>query len=120
MRGWKMASPSDRMTGNPHWRTWLHRLERVRIEAIGERIVQEPIGGAEDRGIVRVFEPQALERAEIVHVAQCAHSSSNDLPVARAGAIAMRGSEPLSKVLPNPVVVEKRVVDVEQKDGARR
>ena len=32
-----------------------HRVERMRIEAIGERIVQEPIGGAEDRAIVRDF-----------------------------------------------------------------
>ena len=30
----------------------------------------------------------------------------------------MGGSEPFAKVLPEPVVVEERVVDVEQKDRA--
>jgi hypothetical protein len=32
----------------------------------------------------------------------------------------MGGFQPFSKVLPKPVVVKKRVVDIEQKDGAGR
>ena len=74
----------------------------------------------EDREIVRVFEPQALERAEIVHVAQFAPELVHDFPVTRASAIAVGGSQPFSKVLPKSVVVEERVVDVEQEDGVSR
>ena len=92
----------------------------MRIEAIGERIVQEPVGGAEDPEIVRVFKPQALKRAEIVHIAQFVPQLVHDFPITRAGAIAVGGLQPFSKVLPNSVVVEERIVDVEQKDGVDR
>ena len=78
-----MASPSDRMNGQPPLPDMVHRVERMRIEAIGERIVQDPVGGAEDREVVRVFNPQALERAEIVHIAQLVPQLVHDLPVAR-------------------------------------
>ena len=94
-----------------------HRVERMRIKAIGERIVQEPVGSAEDREIVRVFEPQALQRAEIVHIAQFVPQLVHDLPITRANTIAMRGSQPFPEVIPKSVVVEERIVDVEQKDG---
>ena len=97
-----------------------HNIEGLRIDAIGERIVHEPVGGAEDSRIVRLFEPQALERAEIVGVANRAPLLLEDLPVARARAIAMRGLQPFSKVVLNPVVVEERIVDVEQKDRVSR
>ena len=70
--------------------------------------------------IVRVFEPQALQRAEIVHVSQHVPELVHDFPVTRAGAIAMGGLQPFPKVVPKSVVVEERVVDVEKEDNVSR
>ena len=67
-----------------------------------------------------LFKPQALQRAEIVHIAQFAPQLVHDFPVTRAGSIAVSGLQPFSKVVPKPVVIEERIVDVEQEDGVSR
>ena len=71
-------------------------------------------------GSCRSWSSQALERAEIIGVAQFAAQLFENLPVARAGALAVGALKLLSQVVLKPVVIEKRVVDVEQKDRLGR
>src|ERR1700739_2505257 len=99
----------------------LHGIKGARVETIGERIVQEPVRGDGELPIVALLESQARQGPEIVGVAHNAPLLLEYFPIARASAVAMRGFETFTEIRLNPIVVEKRIVDVEQKDrGARR
>jgi hypothetical protein len=70
--------------------------------------------------VVRVREPEPLQRSEIVRIAELVAEPLELVPVAL---LALR-SELLGQITPevvgDPVVVEQRVVDVKQEDGVRR
>src|ERR1700761_1221838 len=95
----------------------VHGVEGMRIEAIGERIIQEPVRGAKDLEVAWLFKPQALECAEIVHIAELSPKLIHDLPVTSAGLSSVSSLQPFSKVGANPVVIEKRIVNIEQENG---
>jgi hypothetical protein len=74
-------------------------VEGVRIKAIGERILNEPVGGLKERGIVPVLQSQALQRAEIIGVTKRAPQLLENLPVASACQIAVGELQPFSQIV---------------------
>ena len=48
----------------------LHRVERVRKQEVGKGIVQQEVRHAQEVWITRVFAPIALERTEVVSIAE--------------------------------------------------
>jgi hypothetical protein len=97
-----------------------HRVERARVEAVGEGVVDEEARDLEQPRLARVREAKALERSQVVGVAELRAQLFEELPVALLALLAERGREVRAKVGRDRVVVEQRVVDVEEKDGARQ
>src|SRR5579872_7071288 len=85
------------------------------IEEIRERIVQEPIGQAQDRRLVRILQSIALQGAEIVGIAELAAQGLEMGPVARFGALAIRRAQMRAEIALEAIIVEQRVIDVEKK-----
>ena len=99
-------------------------VERARIEPLGERIVdeearhrQQPVRGRAARLDVGAV---ALQRAEVVGVAELAAQRLELDPVAIGARDAELAHEVLAQVGDDAVVVEQRVVDVEQEDDVVR
>jgi hypothetical protein len=93
-------------------------LERAREEPIGEGVIDQERGEREKVRIARVFEAVALERSQVIGVAQLPAQILEQGPIALLPLGAdLLVQEPL-EVAGNPVVVEERVVDVEKKDDA--
>jgi hypothetical protein len=67
-------------------------------------------------GIAGVFDPIALERPQIVGVAQLPSHPFEDRPVIFLPCVPRRLFKVTLEVLRNPVVVEERVVDIKEKD----
>src|SRR5208282_3726083 len=95
----------------------LHRIKGPGVEAIRERVVHEPVRGDGKLPIVAIFESQAREGSEIVGIAHSAPLLLKYLPISHGGAVAMGSFKTFAEVRLDPVVVEQRIVDVEQKDG---
>src|SRR5882724_9552808 len=91
-------------------------VERSRIEAIGERVVDQVRRHRHEVQVLRVLGPVALERAEVVAIAELDEERLENRPVP----LTTRGAElPLEmalEVVLNPVVVQQRVVHVDQED----
>ena len=94
-----------------------HRVERAGIKTLREGIVDQPIGHPEDSRIVQIVEPVTFERAEIVGIAEFRPQRLEDRPVAVAGVRAEGRCEMRAEVVLDPVIVQQRVVDVEQEDN---
>jgi hypothetical protein len=89
-------------------------------KAIGERILNEPVGGLKERGIIPVLQTQAVQRAEIIGVTKRAAQLLENLPVASACLIAVGELQPFSQIVLKSIVIDERVVDVEQKNDFGR
>ena len=72
------------------------------------------------RGIVRVLQSAALQSAEIIDVAEHAAQLLENLPIARACPIAMGALQLSAQLVLKTIVVEQRIVDVEEKDDIGR
>ena len=64
--------------------------------------------------VARVLDPVALQRAEVVAIAELEEQVLQDRPVAVARGRAELALEPAAQVGLDAVVVEQRVVDVDQ------
>ena len=89
------------------------RLERARVDAFLERIVHEEARDLEQARVTRVGEAKALERAQVVGVAELHAQLLEELPVAFLAFLAEGRGEVLAQVGGHRVVVEQGVVDVE-------
>src|SRR5271168_2112592 len=98
----------------------LHGIKGPGVEPVRERVVHEPVRGDGKLPIVAIFESQAREGSEIVGIAHSAPLLLKYLPISHGGAVAMGGFKTFAEVRLDPVVVEQRIVDVEQKDGVDR
>ena len=90
LRGWKTTSPSDRMTVGPQVPKMREGVERARVQPA--RRTDSPPGtttSAAAAGRSSRSEPVALQRAEVVRVAQLGAQRFEDRPVA----IPARGAE---------------------------
>jgi hypothetical protein len=92
-------------------------VERARVQPVRERIVHQERGHREEVDVERVLDAVALQRAEVVAVAELRHQVLEDRPVAVARAGAVFPLEVAPDVVLDEVVVEQRVVDVDEEDG---
>ena len=119
LRGWNTTSPSDRMTVGPSLPEFFEHLERIRIEPVGERIVDQELRHRKQpvRRLAVLFEvgAVALQRAEIVGIAEFLPELLEMRPVKLAGLAELAG-QVLAQIVGDAVVVEQRVVDIQKKD----
>jgi len=94
-------------------------LQRAREETLRERIFDQERGQREKVRVARVFQPVALERSQVVGIAQLPAQRLEQRPVALLALGADLLVQELFQVLGDPVVVEERVVDVEEEDEPR-
>ena len=92
-------------------------VECARVDAVGERVVEEIERDAEHTRLARMLDAIPLQRAEIVRVTELGPELLEDLPIALLTLDAERVDQMTAEILDHRVVVEQRVVDVEQKDG---
>ena len=118
LRGWNTTSPSDRMTVGPKAARCSIDVERAREEPVGERIVDQERRDGEQVRVARVLDAVALQRAEVVGVAELGAQRFEDRPVALLALGADLAREVALQVGGDAVVVEQRVVDVEQEHDA--
>src|SRR3954462_12508517 len=95
-------------------------VECARVDAFGERIVDEKRRHEEQARIVVQLEPVALQCPEVIDVPQLHAQRLEDLTVTVAARSAERLLQMILQVAEYPVVVEKRVVDVEEKGDVIR
>ena len=91
-------------------------IQRLRIKTIGEWIVHEKGGHAEEARIVGMLQPVPLERAEVVGVAELRPQVLEDRPVTITIRLTEFPLQVAGQILRHPIVVQQRVVDVEQED----
>jgi hypothetical protein len=100
-----------------------HDRERARVETFGERIVEQEVRHLQQPVVaVAVVIDRvaiALQRAEVVDVTELGAELLEDRPVALGARSTEFALEMLPQVGDDPVVVEQRVVDIEQEDDAR-
>jgi len=91
------------------------RVERAGVQAICKRVIHQEGGHEQQPRIVHVAEAVALQRAQIVRVAQLGAQRFEDCPVAIAARDAELALEMTPEIVLHAVVVEQRVVTIEQK-----
>src|SRR6266566_3861424 len=95
-------------------------VERPGIEAIGERVVDQVRRHRHEVHVLGVLGPVALQRAEIIPIAELDEQRFEDRPVP----ITRRGAEltleMALEVVLNAIVVQQRVVHVDQEDDRSR
>src|SRR5262249_19461301 len=64
--------------------------------------------------IARMLDAEPLERTEVIGVPEIAAQLFEDLPVSPLTVLAERGNQMAPQILRDRVVVEQRIVDVEQ------
>src|SRR5262245_56541181 len=95
-------------------------LERAGIETIRERVPKEVPGHGEEPGIPAVGLPPLLHGAEIVAIAELDEAALLDRPVGIPPIRPVLRFEVSLEVVPEAVVVEQGVVDVDEEGSARR
>jgi hypothetical protein len=117
LRGWKTIGEDDRRSEPAEMGD---ELESARVEAIGERVVdqearqrQQPVRGG---SAPFHFGAVALQRAEVVGITELVARRVEDRPVAVGTGRAELALEMQAQLGDDSVVVEQRVVEVEQED----
>jgi len=95
-------------------------FERVGVEAIREGVVDEERGQGQEVGIAGVLDPVVLERAQIIRVAQLGPQLLEEGPVPLLALLAHLDRQESLQVGSDGVVVEERVVHVEEEHDAGR
>jgi hypothetical protein len=93
-------------------------IERLGKEAVGERVVDHEVGDFEKLGIAGTLDAIALEGSQVVGVAEFGAELLEDLPVTLSSFGADFDLKMALEVGGDAVVVDERVVDVEEKNGA--
>src|SRR5215831_12823238 len=91
-------------------------IEGGREQPIGEGVVHQERRHREKLYIARVLRPVALESSDIVAIAQLREQILKDPPITLAGGDAKGALEMVLEVLLYRVVVEQRVVDIDEED----
>src|SRR5262245_16978203 len=89
-------------------------LERAGIQTLGVRIFEEVVREREQRRILVRGRPPLLHGAEVVAIAEIDEATLLDLPVGDSRLLAVGGPKVPLEVVPDSVVVEQRVVDVDE------
>src|SRR5262245_17604392 len=97
----------------------LEHVEGARIEPIGERVIDQVRRHRHQAHVIGVLGPIALQGAQIVSISELDEERFEDRPVA----IARRGAElalqMALEVVLHAIVVQQRVVDVDEEDDPR-
>ena len=97
----------------------LDGVERLGKQAIGERVINHEIRDFEELRVTWLFDAIALQGSEIVGVTEFGAELLEELPVAR-GAFGTNFILKMTlQVIGDAVVVNQRVVDVKEENGAR-
>jgi len=91
-------------------------IERAREEPVRKRIGDKEVRDREDAEVDRVRISVALQRAQIVGIPELLTQLLEELPVPATGLLPHIGVEMPTQVVCNAVVVEQRVVDIEEHD----
>ena len=92
----------------------LDHVERGGEEAVGERVVGEEERDLQEVHVVRALHPVPLEGAQVVRIAQLRTQDLEDLPVPLLPVGADLALQVPSEIEDDPIVVEERVVHVEE------
>ena len=87
--------------------------ERTRVQPVGERIIHQVRRHQQEPRIVHVAQPIALQRTEIIRVAELGAERLEDRPVAVAAAGAELAREMIAQIALHAIVVEQRVVAID-------
>ena len=85
-------------------------VERMRVEAVGERVLEQVLGNGEQPRIPALRLPPLLHRAEVVAIPELHEAALLDRPVRGARIRTVRHDRGAARCRPDPVVVEQRVV----------
>ena len=91
--------------------------QRTRIEAIGEGIIEQKERNTQQLRVVLVLQAIALQRAEVVRITELGAELLEDLPVTVPARKAHLALEVRAQITLHGIVIEKGIVDVEEKDG---
>ena len=89
-------------------------LDCIRVQAVGERVVEEVAGEVEQPRLGALPFPPLLRRTEVIAIAELDEAALLDRPVALACSAPYVEPKMLLEVVADPVVVEQRVVDVDE------
>jgi hypothetical protein len=106
----------DRCSPLPHV---VHGVQGARIQAIGERVVDEPARHAQHHRVMHRLASIPLQGAQVVNVTEFASQLFENLKVPVAGRHAACAFQVLPGIGLNAIIVDERVVDIEQKDDIR-
>src|SRR5581483_2608133 len=98
----------------------LEHVERLRIEPVRKRIVDQERRHGEEVWIARIGRAVALECSQVVRVPELAAKLLEELPVAFLPLRANFLREIPAEVARDAIVVDERVVDVDEEDDRRR
>jgi hypothetical protein len=98
----------------------LHGVQRAGIKTVSERIIDQPARHPQHLRAMQRFDPVALQCAQVVDVSKLLPQFFKNVPVAvaRGGPVCLR--QMLLQIGLHAVVVDQRVVDVEQEDDTGR
>src|SRR6516162_4098247 len=91
--------------------------QRARIEAIDEGIIEEKKRNTQQLLVIRMLQAIALQRAEVVRITELGAQLLEDLPVTVPARKAHLALEVRAQIVLHGIVIEKGIVDVEEKDG---
>jgi len=98
----------------------VNHLNRVGKKTLGERIIDEKIRYAQQMRGARMFGPIALQSAKIIRIAKLASKLFENLPVCSRSRAAYFADEMAWQIRCNSIVIEQRVVYIEQENNASR
>src|SRR6476620_3323866 len=98
----------------------LNRLERIGENTLGEGIIDQKIRHAKQVLGARMFDPIPLQSAEVVRVAQFGPQLLENPPIFLRSVGADFADEVALQICCHSVVIQQRVVYVEQEDDASR
>jgi hypothetical protein len=97
-----------------------HRIERIRKQSIRKWIVHQKMRDRQYLWIAWMLDPKALERPQVVGVAEFRSQPLEDRPVVFLPFVPHRLFKMALKIGRHPIVVEEGVVDIEEKHDVCR
>jgi hypothetical protein len=95
----------------------LNCIERLGKQAVGEGIVDHEIRNREELRLAGALDAIALEGSEVIGITEFGAELLEDLPVAVGGAGADFGLEMALEIGGDAIIIDERVVDVEEEYG---
>jgi hypothetical protein len=97
----------------------LNRIQRLRIKAVGEGIINHEARHFQQVGIARILDTVALQSAEIIRVSELGSQVLKDLPVTLGTALSDLIYEVTLQIACYSIIVEQGIVHVEKVYGVR-